>query len=155
MSEQAPEQATGPENRCPATSSGDDAVPTFRLPLSDDPMATLDRRVLDAWAEAEELGRDVGDQHAEQVVRARMYAMGLSIAAAAVGRPESVWASPERREAVRAWAKDRATLRDRLTGLAADLDADAASGMYAGGGYAREVLTDVARRMRALLEVPQ
>lgn len=50
----------------------------------------LDHRVLRGWAEA-------GDDPV-----GRGYAMGLSVAAAAVGRPDEVWASPERRGNVKA-----------------------------------------------------
>jgi len=63
-------------------------------PLTESPtveqLADLDDQVIEAWAEA-------GDDEAS-----RRYAAGLSAAAAAVGRPAEVWASPERDEAVAA-----------------------------------------------------
>lgn len=124
----------------------------FRLPLAEDPMSELDRRVLEAWRDAEALEVELGDRHDERVVRARMYAMGQSVAAATVGRPVEVWASPERRPLVEAWAKDHATLRDRLEVLAKRMDLDAETGEYRGGTYATEVLKDAARRVRRELE---
>lgn len=76
---------------------------------------TLDRRVLEAWAEA-------GDDP-----RGRGYAMGLSIAAAAVGRPVEVWASPERRENVQAEVE---RLRDQRSAVERIRDLHTPFGIY-------------------------
>lgn len=125
----------------------------IKLPLAEDPMSELDRQVLEAWRNAEELEAEPGmDRYNEEVVRARMYAMGLSVAASTVGRPEAVWASPERRELVRAWTEEHQSLRDRLEMLATQLESDARTGEYRGGSYAGAVLVDVAQRIRLALK---